>query len=244
MSMKATNWEFRNRATVFGLLLGLTFPLYAIDHQNSAAALSNFVAPRLHADPNLIVRVVFAMAAVLLCLAAFLRTWASAYLNADVVYASAVKSEKLVADGPYRRVRNPLYFANVLMAIAMGSLMSRLGLVVAVIAMFTFCYRLILREELELQQNQGERYWEYMSAVPRLWPSLRSRIPSAGRHPQWWDGFKAESWYWGFAVSLMAFTVTLELKFFFVILTASLLLFWVSSIMLRKPRASSASNNQ
>lgn len=244
MSMNATNWEFRNRAMLFGLILGLTFPLYVIDRQNSAGALSNLLAPRLHASPDLLARIIFAAAAALLCFAAFVRTWASAYLNTDVVYASAVKSAQLVADGPYRRVRNPLYFANVLMALAMGSLMSRLGLVVAVIAMLVFCYRLILREEAALELSQGGSYREYVAAVPRLWPSLRPRIPSAGREPQWRDGFKAESWYWGFALSLIAFTVTLEFKFFFVILAASLLLFWVCLMMLGKPGASSAGNNQ
>src|SRR5262250_2812371 len=68
-AMKATDWEFKHRARVFGLILG----------------------------------------AALLGVAAMLRTWASAYLHAEVVYASEVKTEALVADGPYRRVRNPLY---------------------------------------------------------------------------------------------------------------------------------------
>jgi protein-S-isoprenylcysteine O-methyltransferase Ste14 len=114
--MKATNWEFTNRAAVFGLIFGFTFPLYALDHQNSTVALANWLGARLQMDTDLVARILFAFAAFLLVGAALTRTWASSYLQASVVYASEVKTESLVADGPYRRVRNPLYFANGLMS--------------------------------------------------------------------------------------------------------------------------------
>ena len=233
-AMKATNWEFTNRAMVFGLIFGCAFPLYFVDHQNSTAALANWLAPRLQLDGNLLARFLFSFAAFLLVLAALLRTWASSYLHAGVVYAAEVKTESLVADGPYRWVRNPLYFANVLMVIAIGSMTSRSGFVMAVAAMLVFCYRLILREEADLQASQGEQYKGYKEAVPRLWPSLWPRIASAGRQPRWTEGFKSESWYWGFAAALIAFAITLKLKLFFVILAASLVLFWFSSVALRK----------
>ena len=64
------------------------------------------------------------------------------------------------------------------------------------------------REEAELQESQGERYTSYRKAVPRLWPSLRPRLASAGRQARWADGFKAESWYWGFPASVAAFAVS------------------------------------
>lgn len=46
-------------------------------------------------------RVLFFAAALLLALAAMLRTWASAYLKSQIVYASDVKSASLAAGGPY-----------------------------------------------------------------------------------------------------------------------------------------------
>jgi hypothetical protein len=150
------------------------------------------------------------------------------------VYASSVKTAFLVADGPYRRTRNPLYFANILMAIAMGSMMSRSGDVLCVAAMMVFCYRLIFREEDELHASQGERYDAYRRAVPRLWPALRLRVRSTARPPAWTAGFKAEAWYWGFAAALLAFAVTLRLPVFCVVMSASVGLFWISSAMLEK----------
>jgi protein-S-isoprenylcysteine O-methyltransferase Ste14 len=238
--MKATNWEFTNRALLFGLIFAFSFPLYFLDHQNSAATLASWLGSRLQKDPDLVAGLLFAFAAILLIVAALLRTWASSYLRAAVVYAADVKTDSLVADGPYRQVRNPLYFANVLMVIAMGAMMSRTGFLVALVAMLVFCYRLILREEAELQADQGEQYEGYRKAVPCLWPALWPRIASAGRQARWADGFKAESWYWGFAAALVAFAITLELTLFFAILTASLVLFWVSSMVLQKKSDSQA----
>lgn len=232
--MKATNWEFANRAMVFGIILGCSFGFYVVDKQNISAVLANWSEALWHVNADLVERILFAIAALIMVLAALIRTWASAYLHAGVVYAAQVKSASLVADGPYRFVRNPLYFANVLMAMAFGLLMSRLGFVVVLVAMTVFCYRLILREESELQTNQGESYEGYRKAVPRIWPSPWPRIAASGHAAQWSDGFKAESWYWGFALALVAFAVTLKLPLFFGILTVSLACFWVSASAMEK----------
>jgi protein-S-isoprenylcysteine O-methyltransferase Ste14 len=222
--MKASNWEFKNRALVFGMIFGITFPLYVLDSQNSTAVLANWLGARFQMNADHIAQALFACAALLLIVAALIRTWASAYLHADVVYAAEVKTQSLVADGPYRYVRNPLYLANVLMAIALGAMMSRPGFVVAVAGMLVFCYRLIMREEADLQLSQGEPYERYRKAVPRLLPAFSPRTASAGRQARWSAGFKAESWYWGFALALVVFAATLKLWQFFVILTASILI--------------------
>src|ERR1700722_13595658 len=115
--MRATYWEFKNRAMVFGLIFGLSFSLYFLDPQNSAAALANWLSGAQGMDPNLVARLLLAFAIGLLVVAALFRTWASSYLHSSVVYASEVKTASLVADGLYRPFRNPLYFANVLMAL-------------------------------------------------------------------------------------------------------------------------------
>ncbi|MGA6984698.1 MAG: isoprenylcysteine carboxylmethyltransferase family protein [Terriglobales bacterium] len=242
--MKATNWEFTNRALVFGLIFGFTFPLYFVDHENSTAVLANWLGARFQMDAGRLAHFLFAGAALLLVVAALIRTWASAYLQAEIVYAADVKSQSLVADGPYRYVRNPLYAANVLMAVGMGSMMSRTGFLVVVVAMLVFCYRLINREEAELQASQGEQYERYCRAVPRLLPSLWPRVAASGRKANWGAGFKAESWYWGFAVALMAFAITLKIALFFAILAASIGLLWVSSLVLQKKVAREKSASQ
>ncbi len=256
MNMRATEWEFRNRAMVFGLIYGASFFLYTVDHENSTTAIANGFVRRwneqlfhmmgpssgldangvaaLMLTPDEVARLLLLIASIVVVAAALIRTWASAYLHAGVVYASQVKSDGLVADGPYRWVRNPLYFGNVLMASGMGAMMSGSGSVLVFVAMVVFCYRLIFREEAELASAQGERYAAFRRAVPRLWPAVLPRIPSAGHTPQWGDGFAAESWNWGFALAVIAFTITLKIVWFFVILGASIALFWVMASRIEK----------
>jgi protein-S-isoprenylcysteine O-methyltransferase Ste14 len=232
--VKATQWEFTNRAVIFGLIFAFSFPLYLVDHQNAAAVAANWLGPRLGVDSEFVARLLLAGGALVLAIAALIRTWASAYLQSEVVYAAEVKAESVVADGPYRHVRNPLYFANVLMAFGMGPMMSRTGFVVAVAAMLVFNYRLIYREEAELHSSQGEFYDLYTRSVRRLFPSLRPRVPFAGRQARWQDGFRAELWCWGFAVAVAGFAITLKLIVFFVILGASIALLFASSAGMKK----------
>jgi len=232
--MKATDWEFKNRALAFGLIFALAFALYSVDRENSTAGLAAWLAVPLGMQADLMARLLFGFAALLLVAAALIRTWASAYLHANVVYAARVKTEWLVADGPYRHVRNPLYLGNVLMAVGMGAMMSRSGFFVVVAMMLMFCYRLILREESELEASQREQYRNYRKAVPRLWPSMRPQIDSSGRAAKWSEGFKAESWVWGFAAGVAAFAITLNNLAFFGALGASLALLWLSSMVLEK----------
>src|ERR1700734_3277407 len=240
--MRATNWEFKNRAMVFGLIFGLSFSLYFLDPQNSAAALANWLGAAQGMNANLVARLLFAFATGLLVVAALFRTWASSYLNSSVVYASEVKTASLVADGPYRLTRNPLYFANMLLATGMGALMSRIGFFVSILAMLVFCYRLILREESELHASQGEQYDRYRRAVPRLWPAIRPQTASAGRQASWSAGFKAEFWCWGFAMGVAAFAVTLNTSAFFGILTASIAVLWLSTSLIQRKRRSPESS--
>ena len=90
--MLATSWEFKNRAFIFGLLIACSFGLYSLDKQNVTAVLANAVGDRFALNADVIARLLFGIAALLLAVAAFLRTWASAYLQANIVYASEIKN--------------------------------------------------------------------------------------------------------------------------------------------------------
>src|SRR2546430_1608841 len=79
-----------------------------------------------------------------------------------------LRTERLVADGPYRHVRNPLYLGTDLLALAMTPLASRLGAVTLAAGIFFFNLRLINREEAGLRAAQGESYARFMEAIPRL----------------------------------------------------------------------------
>ncbi|HYL77267.1 MAG TPA: isoprenylcysteine carboxylmethyltransferase family protein [Bryobacteraceae bacterium] len=159
-------------------------------------------------------QVMFGVAALLLAAAAMMRTWATAYLDTDVVQDAKLHSDKLVADGPYRHVRNPLYFANVLMTLSMALLASRVGFLAIAAGMIVFQYRLIGREEEELARAQGQGYRNYCKAVPRLWPSLQARVPAGNLRPRWKQAWLTEAFFfWGMTVAVASFAVTLNIGY-------------------------------
>lgn len=213
--MRATNFEFRNRFWIFGAIYGIGFYCYQFDHVNAGVALLHWLAPSVDENSAAGLRalhIIFGIGAIFMVGFAVVRTWATAYLQADVVHDSNIRTEALVGDGPYRYVRNPLYFANLLQAFGIGMLASRLGWLIIVVGNILFQYRLILREESELLQTQGESYRRFITAVPRLLPSLRPRIPSSGIAPKWGQAFAGESFFWIFALASISFAITLNLK--------------------------------
>jgi hypothetical protein len=141
---------------------------------------------------------------------AAIRTWATAYLQGSVVHDMALHSDHLVADGPYRYARNPLYLGVILLAFGLGLLVNVAGWIWLVVAITVFTLRLISREEAALSRAQGESFREFKQAVPRLIPGFSPRLPSAGRTPQWGQALVAESFTWAFALALLLFAITLN----------------------------------
>ncbi len=54
---------------------------------------------------------------------AALRTWGAAYLGANTVHRGGMEGDRMVASGPYRYTRNPLYLGTILNTVAVCMLM-------------------------------------------------------------------------------------------------------------------------
>jgi protein-S-isoprenylcysteine O-methyltransferase Ste14 len=227
--MKATDFEFRNRFWIFGLIFGVGFWLYALDHVNVVQYLINVTVGENSPHADLLARSALAFAALLMLLPALLRTWATSYLQSDVMQDHDLRAERVVACGPYRHVRNPLYLGNILMAFGMGLLASLVGFLLIVVGNLIFCLRLIGLEESNLQKEQGESYVEFCRRVPRLWPSLQARLPDSGLKPHWKQAFLGELFMWGFFAAVAAFAVTLKPKVLWITMAVSIILYIVSS---------------
>ena len=243
--MAASNFEFKQRFAIIGGIFGLAFASYSIDHQTAGAAATDWIARvRGTVATAADYRLMFALAGLLCVLAALIRTWATAYLNAEVMMGAHVQTSRLVADGPYRYVRNPLYLGNILLALGFGLMASRIGFFILVLGMWLFCCRLILREEASIAASQGESYRSYCAAVPRLLPALRPKLPSAGAVPNWGDGILGEAFMWVLAASVVAFAVTLNQIVYFWVLGSSFVVYAVCFAIIkirRKPAARDAS---
>jgi len=123
--------------------------------------------------------------AVAAALGAWLRVWGAAYLGYGTVHHGQMQAHTMMADGPYRFVRNPLYLGGWFMMLAVSLLMPAAGAPVAMVLMTLFFLRLILAEEVFLAGELGEPYRDYLKDVPRLFPRLRGSLPAAGNKPIW-----------------------------------------------------------
>lgn len=232
--MHATGFEFRHR---FFLILGIYaagFACYWIDHRNAAQALLSLTG---QGDNLVAIRWLLAAGALIIALGALLRTWATAYLKSDVVHDTALHSDELVADGPYRYLRNPLYAGVFLMNIGLGLLASRLGYVFIICVALVFYWRLLLREEAELLATQGESYARYQRAVPCLWPSFTPRIPVGGRKPEWGQAFLGEVTIWAVALATLLYALTLRAVMIYGIIGLALIWGMLAQARLRRKRA-------
>jgi protein-S-isoprenylcysteine O-methyltransferase Ste14 len=213
--VRATAFEFEKRFWIICAIYFAGFCLSNFDHVPFTIALRHLVAPSITGggpEARMFSRVVIGAGALLIFLAAGLRTWAAAYLRTAVVHDTAQHSEALVADGPFRYTRNPLYLASLPMAAGIGVLASRSGFIFLVLANWIFVYRLIFREEGSLLKSQGESYRAYCRAVPRFWPALKPRVPSGDLRPDWGQAFAGESFVWLFGIAELLIAATLNLR--------------------------------
>jgi protein-S-isoprenylcysteine O-methyltransferase Ste14 len=224
--MKATSFEFRHRSWLIALFYTFGFWAYAIDHVNVVSAIVREIAGADSPRGFLLTHLFFAFATLLVATGALIRTWGAAYLRSDVVHDSQLHSGVLVADGPYRYMRNPLYLGGILSTIGVGFMASRLGFVFLVATLTLLFMRLTGREEAELAVQQGENYREYCRRVPRIFPSFTPRVPTGQTKPRWAQAFRGEMFMWGFALGVGSFAVTLSLLVAGVIWVVALLAFW------------------
>ena len=132
---------------------------------------------------------------------AWLRTWGAAYLGTGVVHDANLRGDSVVADGPFRHVRNPLYLGSWLNLLALALLMPASGAVFAIVMLIVFHLRLVFIEEAFLRVKLGEPYTAYCAKVPRMLYSVRARVPASGAKPRWLAAVVTEIFMWGSAVS-------------------------------------------
>ncbi len=213
MQAKAQSWlmaseaEFRLRFWIIAVIFFVGFQLYAWDHVSAASALADLLT-RAGGNPQAMRTVIYSIAAAAVVAAAALRTWAAAYMNSGVVHDEQLRDHRLVADGPYRHLRNPLYLGTILVALGIGLAASRSGFAVIAVAISFFQYRLTRREETALLATQGESYRRYLAAVPRILPSLRPRVPAGECRAQWGQAFRGELFMWAYAITCIVFAAT------------------------------------
>jgi protein-S-isoprenylcysteine O-methyltransferase Ste14 len=207
--MKASAWEFRFRLVLMVLVITLGFyaPWIEALHwgtRTTAWLWLGFELSRLGISSATGIEVVTALAIAMAAVAAGIRVWGTAYLGTGTVNNTEMKAGVVMADGPFRYVRNPLYLGSWLMVAVISVLMPPTGALVTMTVLTIFLLRLILGEEAFLSGKLGESYAAYRVAVPRLIPSLRSRVTASGQQPKWGRALLGEITPLGVLVSFAA----------------------------------------
>jgi protein-S-isoprenylcysteine O-methyltransferase Ste14 len=219
--MVASEFEYRHRFWMMALVYMAAYSLYNLNHLNILYSIVPW--SRGDAQRDLLVRVLYAAAALLAALGAALLTWATAYRLPGTNTNRAAFS----TSGPFRYVRNPQYWAYFLLVLALGTFQSVLGFPVMLVGETILLLRLVAREELQFGQEYGELYRNYAQHVSRFLPSLRARFENDGQSPRWRQALWEQAFQWGFVATLLAFAFTLcdPIGYAFATATIAFLLF-------------------
>lgn len=156
--------------------------------------------------PFILLMVIFARPAlsgilvgfVIVLLGEFIRLWGVSHAGSETRTTDGVGSSRLVTNGPFAYIRNPLYAGNILIYFGVG-IMSWAGfpyLPLVTLVYFIFQYTMIVNlEEEHLIQKYGEEYRRYKSMVPKFFPSFRKYNTGLNTQPKadWRRGLKSEN---------------------------------------------------
>jgi protein-S-isoprenylcysteine O-methyltransferase Ste14 len=209
--MNAAALAFRFRVVIFVLLylLGFLAPWGTIVRAGSDGtlwlALSTLAARTGGIGLAAATLTVTLIALACLVLGAILRVWGTAYLGSGVMRGAVMQGERLIAAGPYRYLRNPLYLGSWLLGFATAILMPPSGAAFFLFAFSVFTLFLISAEERFLTAKLGDGYQDYCRRVLRLWPSIGAGDTSSSARPHWLQALLAETYPIAFTLCFAIF---------------------------------------
>jgi protein-S-isoprenylcysteine O-methyltransferase Ste14 len=89
--------------------------------------------------------------------------------------SSDPKSQKLLTEGIYSRIRHPRYVELMLWVLGYALIANYLTIYIAVLVSLPVLYLIVLLEEKELRDRFGPEYEEYCRRVPRFIPKSAAR---------------------------------------------------------------------
>lgn len=162
-------------------------------------------------------------------LGALLRVCGAAYLGPGIVNSINMLAGGVMADGPYRYVRNPLYLGLWFMLAGAAFLMPASGALFALMLILFFIIRLTLGEEAFLKAQMGEPYVAYLRAVPRFLPRLRGAPAPSAAKPRWLLAVLTELTPIGIFVAIVVYSRNYDLA----LAGRTILIFFGASLVVR-----------
>jgi protein-S-isoprenylcysteine O-methyltransferase Ste14 len=211
--MQATRFEYRFRFALHALiyLLGFLSPwlffgnVLNLESRSTWLVMSSWLARMGWLTFPGAVVALMGIALVLTGSAAWLRVWGAAYVGSSVVRSAGMHGEAMLADGPYRHTRNPLYLGTILHTIGIALLMPPSGAILAIVLLWALNVRLALAEEPFLRERFGQAYVDYCAKVPRFLPTPSPQVAASGQKPHWGEALLGELYFVGAFLTLAIF---------------------------------------
>jgi len=109
----------------------------------------------------------------ILALAGTMRCWAKMGRRWRMAVAVSEKTE-LITDGPFRRIRHPIYAFSILLVLCSFAILPTLPMLAVALVNITLLNLKARNEERHLQASLGDSYAAYVAATGRFLPRLRS----------------------------------------------------------------------
>jgi protein-S-isoprenylcysteine O-methyltransferase Ste14 len=189
--MRATTFEFRMRVAIIFVFVSIGFwsPWAGSGGAGVRTPLLEWMALEISRVGMLsftsAIAAVIVFASVIAGIAVVFRVWGVAWLGHGTVSSFEMRGGAVMASGPYRYVRNPLYIGTWCLIAAIAFVMPASGALVCMVLLSVFLLRLILGEEAFLTAQIGEPYLAYRRAVPRLLPRVRTNMARSEGRPNW-----------------------------------------------------------
>ncbi|MDR1691458.1 MAG: isoprenylcysteine carboxylmethyltransferase family protein [Rickettsiales bacterium] len=107
------------------------------------------------------------LAALLVCFGAIGRFY-------SMLFIGGKKDRKIVTDGPFSVVRNPLYVCSFVALLGFLLALGRIDILVIVMVAFFFYYGdTVAREEKNLEKEFGKEYLDYKAKTPKYIPDFK-----------------------------------------------------------------------
>jgi protein-S-isoprenylcysteine O-methyltransferase Ste14 len=148
------------------VVLWMGLPWAALRHD------AGFVPPAFAAGPAWSVLRWLATGLALLSLAATMRCWAKMGKRWRMAVAVSETTE-LITDGPFRRIRHPIYALSMLLVLCSVVILPTLPMLAVALVNITLLNLKARNEERHLAASLGEPYARYVAATGRFLPRLR-----------------------------------------------------------------------